>query len=59
MFSMKFRLYPSFEQVTHLNHSIFIYNQAYNIAIDIVKELYKNKQRFPDIMIYVKKYRLY
>jgi len=48
MFSMKFRLYPSFEQVTHLNHSIFIYNQAYNIAIDKLKELYKNKQRFPD-----------
>ena len=48
IYSFKFRLYPSFEQVKLLNHYIFVYNQAYNIAIDKLKEYYNNKQRFPD-----------
>ncbi|HHH51550.1 MAG TPA: hypothetical protein ENK76_04185, partial [Campylobacterales bacterium] len=27
----KYRLYPTIEQQTLLNHQMFIYNQAYNI----------------------------
>jgi len=47
MFSMKFRLYPSFEQVKLLQDTFFIYNQAYNITINKLKEYYDNKEKFP------------
>ena len=34
----KYRLYPTTEQQTILDHQMFIYNQAYNICLNLWKE---------------------
>ena len=40
----KYRLYPTIEQQQILNHQMFIYNQAYNICLNLwKKEFAKNK----------------
>lgn len=48
MYSITYRLYPSFTQEKILDHTCFIYNQAYNICIDKLKEYYSNKEKFPN-----------
>lgn len=35
----KYRIYPNKEQQKLLNHQCFIYNQAYNIILDLQKKL--------------------
>ena len=40
----KYRIYPKAEQKTILNHQMFVYNQAYNICLNLwKKEQIKNK----------------
>jgi putative transposase len=40
----KYRLYPTIEQIQLLNHQMFVYNQAYNICLNLwKKEQEKNK----------------
>jgi len=40
----KYRLYPTKEQQKLLNHQMFVYNQAYNICLNLwLKEQEKNK----------------
>ena len=40
----KYRLYPNKEQMKILNHQMYIYNQAYNICLNLwQKENSKNK----------------
>ena len=40
----KYRLYPNKEQMKILNHQMYIYNQAYNICLNLwQKENDKNK----------------
>lgn len=34
----KYRIYPNLEQQKLLNHQFFIYNQAYNIILDLQKK---------------------
>ncbi len=44
----KFRLYPTKEQQDKLQHCFFIYNQAYNIGLNLQQEQYeKNKDLSP------------
>jgi len=41
----KYRLYPTIEQIQLLNHQMFVYNQAYNICLNLwKKEQEKNCQ---------------
>jgi len=42
----KYRLYPTIEQQTILNQQMFIYNQAYNICLNLWKEEQEKKQNF-------------
>ena len=35
---VKYRIYPNLEQQKLLNHQFFIYNQAYNIILDLQKK---------------------
>jgi putative transposase len=50
----KYRLYPTKDQLQILNHQMFIYNQAYNICLNLWhKENSKNK----DLAKELKKYR--
>jgi putative transposase len=50
----KYRLYPSKDQIKLLNHQMYIYNQAYNICLNLwKKENTKNK----DLPKELKKYR--
>jgi len=50
----KYRLYPTIDQEQILNHQMFIYNQAYNICLNLwQKENNKNK----DLPKELKKYR--
>lgn len=37
----KFRLYPTKEQQDKLQHCFFVYNQAYNIGLNLLQEQYK------------------
>ena len=40
----KYRLYPNKDQIKILNHQMYIYNQAYNICLNLwQKENSKNK----------------
>ncbi|EAI7390145.1 transposase, partial [Campylobacter upsaliensis] len=40
----KYRIYPNEEQQALINHQCFIYNQAYNICLNLQKEQWeKNK----------------
>ncbi len=40
----KYRLYPTKEQIDVLNHQMYIYNQAYNICLNLwQKEIDYNK----------------
>lgn len=40
----KYQIYPNLEQQHLLDHQFFIYNQAYNIVLDLQKEQWrKNK----------------
>ena len=40
----KYRSYPTLEQKQLLNHQMFVYNQAYNICVNLFKkESFKNK----------------
>ncbi|HHD80272.1 MAG TPA: hypothetical protein ENK99_01490, partial [Campylobacterales bacterium] len=43
----KYRLYPTIEQQTLLNHQMFIYNQAYNICLNLWKEEQERNRTLP------------
>jgi len=43
----KYRLYPTIEQQTILNHQMFIYNQAYNICLNLWKEEQERNKTLP------------
>ena len=43
----KYRLYLTKEQQKQLNHCCFIYNQAYNICLDLQNETWKNNRDKP------------
>ena len=43
----KYRLYPTIEQQIILNHQMFIYNQAYNICINLWKEEQEKNKTLP------------
>lgn len=51
----KYRLYPNKDQFKILNHQMYIYNQAYNICLNLwQKESEKNKTLFKEDRIYRK-----
>jgi len=43
----KYRLYPTKEQQTILDHQMFIYNQAYNICLNLWKEEQEKNRTLP------------
>ena len=43
----KYRLHPTIEQQTILNHQMFIYNQAYNICLNLWKEEQEKNKTLP------------
>ncbi|RVZ21470.1 helix-turn-helix domain-containing protein, partial [Helicobacter pylori] len=43
----KFRLYPTKEQQDKLQHCFFVYNQAYNIGLNLVQEQYETNKDSP------------
>lgn len=43
----KYRLYLNKEQQKQLNHCCFIYNQAYNICLDLQNEIWENNKDKP------------
>ncbi|SFV54327.1 putative virulence protein [hydrothermal vent metagenome] len=43
----KYRLYPTIEQQTILNHQMFIYNQSYNICLNLWKEEQEKNRTLP------------
>ncbi|WQX34849.1 transposase [Helicobacter pylori] len=43
----KFRLYPTKEQQDKLQHSFFVYNQAYNIGLNLLQEQYETNKDLP------------
>lgn len=43
----KYRLYPTKEQVNILNHQMFIYNQAYNICLNLQQEQWEVNKELP------------
>jgi len=43
----KYRLYPTKEQINILNHHMFIYNQAYNICLNIQQEQWNKNKDLP------------
>lgn len=49
----KYRLYPNKEQQRQINHCCFIYNQAYNICLDLQNDNWENNKNKP------KKERIY
>lgn len=51
----KYRIYPNKEQSTLINHQCFIYNQAYNICLNLQQEQWhKNKDLPKKDRIYMK-----
>lgn len=51
----KYRIYPNKEQQKLLNHQCFIYNQAYNIILDLQKKTYEqNKDKDKKDKTYLK-----
>lgn len=43
----KFRLYPTKEQESKLQHCFFVYNQAYNIGLNELQKQYQNNKDLP------------
>ncbi|NHB48668.1 transposase [Helicobacter pylori] len=43
----KFRLYPTKEQQDKLQHCFFVYNQAYNIGLNLQQEQYEKNKDLP------------
>ncbi|RVY47715.1 transposase [Helicobacter pylori] len=43
----KFRLYPTKEQQDKLQHCFFVYNQAYNIGLNLLQEQYETNKDLP------------
>ncbi|MCK4440734.1 MAG: helix-turn-helix domain-containing protein [Sulfurovaceae bacterium] len=43
----KYRIYPTIEQQILLNHQMFIYNQAYNICLNLWKEEQEQNRTLP------------
>ncbi len=43
----KFRLYPTKEQQDKLQHCFFVYNQAYNIGLNLLQEQYETNKDSP------------
>ncbi|WQS15299.1 transposase [Helicobacter pylori] len=43
----KFRLYPTKEQESKLQHCFFVYNQAYNIGLNLQQEQYEKNKDLP------------
>lgn len=43
----KYRLYPTKEQMNILNHQMFIYNQAYNICLNLQQEQWEINKDLP------------
>ncbi|WP_034555176.1 helix-turn-helix domain-containing protein [Helicobacter apodemus] len=51
----KYRIYPNKEQQALINHQCFIYNQAYNICLNLQKEQWQiNKDLDKKDRIYLK-----
>lgn len=51
----KYRIYPNKEQQKLINHQCFIYNQAYNICLNLQQEQWnKNKDLDKKDRIYLK-----
>lgn len=40
----KYRIYPTKDQMNILNHQIFIYNQAYNICLNLQQEQWETNK---------------
>ena len=56
----KYRLYLNKEQQKQLNHCCFIYNQAYNICLDLQNEIWENNKDKPkEERIYLKSFSMY
>ena len=43
----KYRLYPTIKQQTILKHQMFIYNQTYNICLNLWKEEQEKNRTLP------------
>ncbi len=43
----KFRLYPTKEQESKLQHCFFVYNQAYNIGLNELQKQYQTNKNLP------------